>query len=98
MYIPKRVTGHRPLRSKHPHVVRAREKLHEALAASAIADSQDNVTAVDKARKSFYNTNDHLMMQDLNDKITRVEQAHTAGHYTVKLGRLSVRLQNGIRH
>ena len=67
--VPRRVESRKTLRSRHPTIVIARERLKElqaSLASSATNDEyRNNSQAVNEARKSLYSAYDQFMADDL---------------------------------
>ena len=85
-YVPRKAVSRKPLRSRHPTIMRAREKLNQAQAAITSAhesDSADLCQAVDEARRSLYSAYDQLLVDDLEEKATRIEQAYISGQHGV---------------
>ena len=79
--VPRRAESRKPLRSRNPEIVKAREMLKEAQAAAS--DHQVS-HAVDEARATLYDTYDRLMAEDLEEKVARVEQSNASGQCIVR--------------
>ena len=81
-YVPRRVKSQKLLRSRHPAIVRARERLTEIqITATSTYDGDltDNSQAVDEAWKPLYSTYNRHMADYLEDKSVRIEQVFPGG-------------------
>ena len=68
--VPKKEKTRKPMRSMHPDVISARERLNRAL--EVPSDTQE----INEARSSLFSVYDRLLADDIEEKVQLVERAH----------------------
>ena len=73
--VPKKEKTRKPMRSMHPDVTSARERLNGAL--EVPSDTQE----INEARSPLFSVYDRLLADDIEEKVQLVERAHQSSQY-----------------